>query len=221
MRVRYAGILAGVPWPALPTLAGAPWAHAIAAPVESPLPPAAPPSAVSIVLGPDIPNGEREAVAVAARYPRAICVEGAAATADAVRAALGRAGVVHVIAHAGRRGDDPTLSWLDLAGSRLTAADLARARTRTGCVVLSACDAAAPTGDTAAGLVSPASSLVGAGAGAVIAATEPVGHGDVHALLTSLHAGLAAGAPPHRALHDARRANDGNRAAESFVCLTR
>jgi CHAT domain-containing protein len=126
---------------------------------------------------------------------------------------------VHVIAHAGRRGDDPTLSWLDLAGSRLTAADLARARIESRCVVLSACDAAAPAGDTAAGLISPASSLVGAGARAVIAATEPVGHGDVHALLERLHAGLAAGAPPHRALHDARAANDGNRAAESFVCL--
>jgi hypothetical protein len=221
VRVRYAGILAGVPWPALPTLARAPWAHAIAAPVASAAERAGPPGAVSIVVGPDIPNGAREADAVAARYPRATRVDGAAATADAVCAALGHAGVVHVIAHAGRRGDDPTLSWLDLAGSRLTAADLAGARIRSGCVVLSACDAAAPAGDTAAGLISPASSLVGAGAPAVIAATEPVGHGDVHALLERLHAGLAAGTPPHRALHEARAANDGNRAAESFVCLTR
>src|SRR5262249_4840755 len=97
---------------------------------------------------------------------------------------------------------------------------LVAGRVRAGCVVLSACEAAAAAGDVSAGIVTPAAIIVRRGAAAVVAATDPVHHDDAEELMDALHARLAAGAPTADALREAREAVPDNPAATSFVCLT-
>jgi CHAT domain-containing protein len=144
----------------------------------------------------------------------------AAATPERALAALGRRGIVHIAAHAGRRGDDPLLSWIELAGGALSNGTLVSEEVRAGCVVLSACEAAAAAGDVSAGIVTPAAIIVRRGATSVIAATDPVHHDHAEELMDALHGLLAQGLSAPLALARARAAQAANPAATSFLCLT-
>jgi CHAT domain-containing protein len=186
----------------------------------SPAPAVSPAGDVTVIVGPEIPNGASEATRVAGHYPRVELIDGGAATPARALTALGRHGVVHLAAHAGRRGDDPLLSWIELAGGALSNATLGGERVRAGCVVLSACEAAAAAGDVSAGIVTPAAIIVRCGASAVVAATDPVHHDAAETLMDGLHAHLAAGASPPEALRAARLHQPENPAADSFICLT-
>jgi CHAT domain len=219
LRISYPSALAAIPWTALPTLKTAEWA--VSAAVVAALEPGPPrrDAGLSVIVGPDVPNGADEARAVRDCYPDGRLFDGPEATIASACQRLSAPGVVHVAAHAGRRGDDPTLSWIDLADGRLTCRDLRRTAIRADCVVLAACDAATPAGDLAAGVVTPARTLLAGGAAAVIAPTEPVEHVATTAFLTTVHRGLAQGLEPARALAQARREHVGSTAAGSFVCL--
>jgi CHAT domain-containing protein len=147
-------------------------------------------------------------------------LQDAAATPARALGALGGRGIVHIAAHAGRRGDDPLLSWIELAGGALSNAALVSEPVRASCVVLSACEAAAAAGDVSAGIVTPAAIIVRRGAKAVIAATDPVHHDHAEELMDELHGQLARSVPAPVALARARAAQAANPASTSFVCLT-
>jgi hypothetical protein len=219
LRISYPSALAAIPWAALPTLATTEWAVSAASATE--LERGRPPrtAGLSVIVGPDVPNGADEAEAVRGCYPDGRLLDGGDATIAGACQRLSDPGVVHVAAHAGRRGDDPTLSWIDLADGRLTCRDLRRTAIRADCVVLAACDAATPAGDLAAGVVTPATTMLAVGAAAVIAPTEPVEHQATTAFLTTVHRGLAGDLEPARALALAREQHAGTSAAGSFVCL--
>jgi tetratricopeptide (TPR) repeat protein len=218
LHVTAAPRLAFVPWGALGGLRAQTWSLVVAAGV----PPRAATASdeVTVIVGPDLPNGASEAQRVAGHYAAATLFDADAATPQEALAALGRGGIVHLAAHAGRRGDDPLLSWIELAGGALSNSTLVAERVRAGCVVLSACEAAAAAGDVSAGIVTPAAIIVRRGAAAVVAATDPVHHDDAEELMDALHARLAAGEPTADALRTARAALPDNPAAASFVCLT-
>ena len=153
LHVTAAARLAFVPWAALRGLQPLTWSLVVAAGVAPR--PAAPSGDVTVIVGPDVPNGASEARRVASHYASSVLLDADAATPQEALAALGRNGIVHLAAHAGRRGDDPLLSWIELAGGALSNSTLVAERVRAGCVVLSACEAAAAAGDVSAGIVDP------------------------------------------------------------------
>ena len=211
--------LAFVPWAALPALDGHTWSLVVAAGMGAPgLRTEDDPA--TVIVGPDLPNGASEARRIASHYADPTVLQEAAATPARALAALGGGGIVHIAAHAGRRGDDPLLSWIELAGGALSNGTLIAERVRAGCVVLSACEAAAAAGDVSAGIVTPAAIIVRRGAAAVIAATDPVHHDDAEELMDALHGLLAEGLPAPLALARARAAQAANPASTSFLCLT-
>jgi hypothetical protein len=210
--------LAFVPWAALPALDPHTWSLAVAAGMGDPAATAA--GAATVIVGPDLPNGASEARRIAAHYAAPTVLQEAAATSARALAALGGRGIVHIAAHAGRRGDDPLLSWIELAGGALSNATLVSQPVRASCVVLSACEAAAAAGDVSAGIVTPAAIIVRRGATAVIAATDPVHHDHAEELMDELHGLLAGGEPAPAALARARAAQAANPASTSFLCLT-
>jgi tetratricopeptide (TPR) repeat protein len=210
--------LAFVPWGALHGLQPLTWSLVVAAGIVAP--PPASSGGVTVIVGPDLPNGASEARRVAGHYASSALYDADAATPQRALDALARRGIVHLAAHAGRRGDDPLLSWIELAGGALSNSTLVAERVRAGCVVLSACEAAAAAGDVSAGIVTPAAIIVRRGAAAVIAATDPVHHDDAEELMDALHGRLAAGALTADALREARAAVPHNPAATSFICLT-
>ena len=162
LHVTAAARLAFVPWGALRGLRPLTWSLVVAAGVAPQ--PAAPSGDVTVIVGPDLPNGASEARRVASHYASSVLLDADAATPQEALAALGRHGIVHLAAHAGRRGDDPLLSWIELAGGALSNSTLVAERVRAGCVVLSACEAAAAAGDVSAGIVTPAAIIVRRGA---------------------------------------------------------
>ncbi len=211
--------LAFVPWAALPALDTHTWSLAVAAGMGDP-PAATDDDTATVIVGPDLPNGASEAGRIAAHYTAPTVLQDAAATPARTLGALGGRGIVHIAAHAGRRGDDPLLSWIELAGGALSNATLVCEPVRASCVVLSACEAAAAAGDVSAGIVTPAAIIVRRGAAAVIAATDPVHHDHAEELMDELHGLLARGTTAPVALARARAAQAANPASTSFLCLT-
>jgi len=193
------GTLHGLPWAALPPLAGrafalvpsaTAWLRAVAAA----------PSGGRVVLaaGPDLPHAEAEVLELADAYPRALLLRGPAATAEAVRRALQGAALAHVAAHGEFREDNALFSHLRLADGPLMAYDLEELAAPPHVVVLSACDTGRTGGgDGTLGMVGV---LLGLGTAAVIASVAPVRDEDARAFMTGLHAGLRAGLSPARAL---------------------
>jgi tetratricopeptide (TPR) repeat protein len=200
------GQLQAVAWAALPTCAGravtvvpsaAAWLRATTAPpVTGP---------AVLVAGPRLPDGEKEVAALAAGRPGATVLTGAAATAGAVCAALGSAGLAHLATHGCFRADAPLLSTLELSDGPLTAYELERLDRAPGVVVLSACDSglsAVRPGDELLGL---GAVLLGTGTRTLIASVLPVPADRTADLMLDLHAGLRAGAGPAAALAAAQR----------------
>jgi tetratricopeptide (TPR) repeat protein len=219
LRLTAAARLAFVPWAALPALDAHTWSLVVAAGMGVP-PAVAADDPATVIVGPDLPNGASEARRIAAHYPSPTVLQAEAATPLRALDALGRRGIVHIAAHAGRRGDDPLLSWIELAGGALSNATLVSEPVRASCVVLSACEAAAAAGDVSAGIVTPAAIIVRRGATAVVAATDPVHHEHAEELMDALHGLLAQGQPAPVALARARSQQAANPATTSFLCLT-
>lgn len=210
------GALHGLPWAALPSLAGraltvvpsaASWLRALRGPRR--------PGHVALVAGPDLAHADDEVAAVRSWYPDAVVLTGAAATADAVRTALDGAATAHLAAHGTFRSGNALFSSLRLADGPLITYDLEHLRRPPRLMVLSACDAGRAdvrAGEAVMGMVGCALSY---GTATVVAGVTPVGDAAARALMTGLHERLAAGTSPAEALAATPR----DPAALGFVCF--
>ncbi len=211
-----AGMLHGLPWPALPSLTGravtvvpsaASWLRATRAPSRA--------GHVAAVAGPGLAHARDEAEAVGARHPGALVLTGAEATAEAVRAALDGAATAHIAAHGTFRSGNALFSGIRLADGPLITYDLERLSRPPGLMILSACDAG--RADVRAG--EAVMGMVGAnlafGTRTVIAGVTPVGDAAARDLMTGVHDLLAEGISPAEALAATPRTP----ATLGFVCF--
>ncbi|MBK7860106.1 MAG: CHAT domain-containing protein [Archangiaceae bacterium] len=202
---------------ALP-LHGAPLLHALPVhyvlDVGSSAEPAAPTRGALVVADPrgDLPFARLEAAGVsqALRESAPLVLSGRAASAPAVREALGRSDLFHYAGH-GSVGDSS--AWdarLPLADGQLTAADVLALPRVPELVVLSGCDTAraARGGAEPLGL---AQAFVAAGARVVIASTGTVADAAALRLVSSLYADAAP--TPETAVRALQRAADADRDA--------
>jgi len=211
-----AGTLHGLPWAALPSLAGraltvvpsaASWLRALRVPAS--------PGHVALVAGPGLACAADEVAAVRSRYPEARVLTGAAATADAVRTALDGAATAHLAAHGTFRPGNALFSSLRLADGPLITYDLERLRRPPRLMVLSACDAGRAdvrAGEAVMGMVGCALAF---GTATVVAGVTPVGDAAARDLMAGCHERLAAGLPPAEALAATPR----DPAALGFTCF--
>ncbi len=218
--------LHAVPWPSLPSLAAAAVEVAPSSAwwCQRPAPPSA--GEIALVAGPGLPGAASEVGELAARYPGARVLTGAAATVEATTRALDGAALAHLACHGRFRAENPLFSALELADGSLTVYDLERLTRAPAVVVLSACDSgvsAVRPGDELLGLLS---SLFALGTDAVVASAVPVPDLDTSALMLAFHDALGRGATAAAALGAARDAVDptsptGFVARTAFVCFGR
>jgi CHAT domain-containing protein len=152
-----------------------------------------------------LPHLRTEVAAIAfAHGGRAQCLEGAAATSAALRAAAPGADVLHLACHAQFRADNPAFSALHLADGPLTLHELAQWRLDAALAVLSACE-------TGRGRIAPGDEVLGlvrafrrAGVQEVVSTLWPVQDASSATLMTVFHAALARGEPAADALRQAQ-----------------
>ena len=155
---------------------------------------------VVALAGPDLAHAAAEAHAVAAAWPAAVAVTGAAAHCATALDALGSARVIHVAAHGRHEADNPLFSWVRLADGPLFAHELEGLSLAGATVVLAACEVGRATVRAGGGALGLASVLLRLGAEAVIAALAPVRDDLVAAIMPALHLELARGASPATAV---------------------
>ena len=207
--------LSGLPWAALPSLAGRPFTVAPSAAAwlrastaartrDGSAGEATRPSRVLLAHGPGLPGAADEVRRLATAYPGAEVLLGAEATVATVLARMDGADVVHLAAHGRLRVDNPMFSALELADGPLTVHDVERLHAAPRVVVLASCDAALGSvhpGDEVVGL---ANALLALGTRSVVAPVLPVPDEATSGLMTRLHDGLRHGSSPAAALAAAR-----------------
>jgi tetratricopeptide (TPR) repeat protein len=199
------GVLHGLPWSALPTLAGRPVSvvPSAAAWLQARRPDIFPHPREPVVLvaGPGLDHAEPEVTALARIHPGASVLCGPTATAETVRDALDGADLAHLAAHGEFRSGNALLSGLMMADGPLLAHDLEGLARPPRVVVLSACDAG-----RAEGVMGMASVLLAAGTTCVIASVTPVRDEPARDFMVAFHRLLAGGLSPARALATVPRA---------------
>ncbi|WP_131743239.1 CHAT domain-containing protein, partial [Actinomadura roseirufa] len=194
-----AGPLHGLPWAALPSLAGRPftvvpsagaWLRARAV--------TGAPGHTVLAAGPGLRHAGREIAALRPLYPGARVLDGWDARAESVRDALDGAAVAHVAAHGEFREGNALFSRLLLADGPLTVHDLDELAVPPRVLVLSACDIG--RGDEGDAVLGMAGVLLALGTATVVASVTPVGDAVAPEFMAAFHAGLAAGRSPARAL---------------------
>lgn len=193
------GVLRGLPWSALPGLAGRPvsvvpsataWLRA-----GRPDGAARPAGPVVLVAGPGLEHSEPEITALARIYPGASVLCGPAAKAETVRDALDGAELAHLAAHGEFRSGNALLSGPLMADGPLLTHDLEGLVRPPRVVVLSACDAG-----RAEDVMGMASVLLASGTTCVIASVTPVRDEPARDFMVAFHRLLATGLSPARAL---------------------
>lgn len=202
--------LVGVPWGALPPLAGA---HVRVAPSATAWHATSQRTAASdrivAVAGPDLALAGDEVDRVANRHGvRVRRLVAAEATCDAVRREVAGAALVHMACHGGLRTDSPTFSSLRLVDGPLTVHDLERLATPAHHWVLAACDLGASGRLAGAELEGVLAALLMGGAAGVVAAVVSVPDVATSDYMADLHGALASGASLAGAVHRARTARD-------------
>ncbi len=163
-----------------------------------------------------LPAADAEVEALAALFPGASTLQGAAATREALGAqAKGRA-VVHLATHGVLDSSKPEKSYIVLAGQHLGYLEipgLYQPLTDTGMVVLSACETAvplAPEGDAVQGggleIAGLANQFRRAGVPRLLASLWQVSDTSTQQLMVRFYEALAEGRPPPEALAVAQRA---------------
>ncbi|NDU77488.1 CHAT domain-containing protein [Actinomadura sp. DSM 109109] len=193
------GALHGLPWAALPSLAGRPftvvpsaraWLHARTRDPSG--------GHTVLVAGPGLLHADREITALRRLHPGAALLDGPRARAEPVRDALEGAALAHIAAHGEFHHGNALFSRLRLADGPLMVHDLDELADPPHLVVLSACDIGrADEGDAVLGM---AGALLALGTATVIASVLPVRDDATPAFMTAFHAALAAGTAPSRAL---------------------
>ncbi|HEU0090270.1 MAG TPA: CHAT domain-containing tetratricopeptide repeat protein [Pseudonocardiaceae bacterium] len=218
--------LQAVPWATLPSCAGRPVTLAPSAALwHAAQRPGTACGPVLAAAGPDLPGAQAEVETIASIYGgRSISLSGAAATVEAVGAALRGAGVAHLATHGRIRGDNPLFSSLRLADGPLTVYDLERFDAVPHTVVLAACDAGRSVvraGDEPLGLSAAFLSL---GTRQLVAAVVPIPDGAAVELMAGFHHLLAAGVSAAEALAQVQQQWAAgppgvSAAAAGFVCM--
>ncbi|MDN5861580.1 MAG: CHAT domain-containing protein, partial [Pseudonocardia sp.] len=196
------GSLAAVPWTLLAGLRGRPvtvapsatWWMAHRRPTRSGN------ARTVVAAGPGLRRAAEEATAVARQWPSSTTLLGPAATAEAVLARAGTAGVLHLAAHGRHEPDNPLFSSVELADGPLFGHDLPRAAALPPHVVLSACDLALVVerpGDESLGMTS---ALLHGGVSSVVAGVARVNDDIACRLMIAYHGALRAGRTPSAAL---------------------
>ena len=162
-------------------------------------------TSVSIVVGPHVPGGEREADLVASSYRSVRRLVGTVATVAATTELLETADVAHIACHGHFRADSPMFSSLDLADGPLTVYDLERLAVPPSTVVLPACTAGRSAVSVGDELIGTASALLGIGVHSVIAPITILNDTSTVEVMARLHEYLSAGVPPASALAAVRR----------------
>ncbi|CNE37996.1 Predicted ATPase [Mycobacterium tuberculosis] len=193
------GALHGLPWAALPSLAGRPFTVVPSAGAWLQARAAAPSDGHTVlVAGPDLDHADREGTALRALHPRARLLAGPDARAEPVRDALDGAALAHIAAHGEFREGNALFSRLRLADGPLMVHDLDELAAPPHLVVLSACDIGrADEGDAVLGM---AGALLALGTATVVASVTPVRDEATPAFMSAFHAAVAAGERPSRAL---------------------
>ena len=203
--------LSGVPWPALPGLAGVPVTVAPTASSWATTGTTLARPKVAVLTGPELPCAAAEADAVRACWDEAstnrpVSLVDAFASHD----------LLHVIAHGEHRGDNPLFSSLHLDEGLVVAHELEAVDLRASHVVLSACEVGRTThrpGDHPLGLTSM---LLSSGVTSVIAPVAPVNDELAATVMADYHRRLSAGVDAAAALATAVRDDP---QAGAFVCF--
>jgi CHAT domain-containing protein len=154
-----------------------------------------------LVAGPDLDEGEEEIRLLAGSVPEALVLTGAAASVEAVVAAMGECRVAHIAAHGTNRIDNPLFSSLRLADGSLSVYELNGLSSTPRTVVLSACHVGLPATEPGKELLGLVGGLVGAGSGTIVAGTLPLPDtAGTAGFMATFHAGMAHGLPPTAAL---------------------
>ncbi len=218
------GALHGVPWPVLPSCAGravsvtpsaALWLCAVRTPARA--------GPVVVAAGPGLSGAEEEARAVAAIHgcPPLLAE---AATVDAVLAALGTAGTVHLAAHGKLSTDNPLFSRLRLHDGPVMVHDVDRLARVPHTLVLASCDSGRSVVHTGDELLGLSATFIAHGTAQLVASVIPIPDAETVPLMVSLHRRLATGETAASALAAAqvelRDGDPGSRAAAAgFTCL--
>lgn len=201
--------LIGVPWGALPLLAGRAVRVVPSAMLWQLTRQRTPRSDdVVLVAGPDLRNAVPEVEAIAPCYTGARVLTHADATVDAVRAAAAGARTVHFACHGRLRSDSAAFSSLQLHDGPLTVHDLEHLPRSAHHWVLAACDLGSPGQLVGPELDGVLATLLLGGAAGVVAAVVSVPDLETHDLMTDLHRALASGSPLSHAVQFARDSAD-------------
>lgn len=197
------GVLAGLPWAMLPTLAGVPFTLATSVSrwlSDREDADAAAPTRAGFAAGPRVPRAEEELRRAASAWAPADVLPASAASVDDVIALAGRSDVLHLAAHGRHSADNPLFAGLELADGALFGYDVDLIPRVPSTVVLSACELGRSSvrwGEEALGMTRV---WLHAGTRCVIAAPVMVADAVAGELLAAVHAGLARGAAPADAL---------------------
>ncbi|MEU6430607.1 CHAT domain-containing protein [Microbispora sp. NPDC046973] len=220
------GPLHSLPWSLLPSCAGRPvtvapsatlW-HLARTRLAS-----ADGGRVVAVAGPRLPAAGPEAAAVGAIHDGTV-LAGAAASVEAVSAALSRAGLAHLAAHGHLSAENPLFSGIALADGPLMAYDVERLPRVPRTLVLAACDSGRSVVRTGDELMGLAVAFLARGTCQLVASVLPIPDAATTPVMVAFHERLAAGRPPAAALAEAQRAVRGDdprtaAAAAGFVCI--
>lgn len=194
------GRLHALPWNVLPSLRGRPcvaapsttaWLRARTIPEQEA-------SRVVLVAGPGLEHAEHETRTLRRFHPGALALEGPSARAETVRQAMDGARLVHMATHGEFRADNPMFSRLVLADGPLTVHDLEDLTAPPSTVVLSACDVGRAGADDA--MIGMVGVLLALGTRTVVASAAPVRDAASPRFMAELHALLARGVSPAKAL---------------------
>jgi len=159
-----------------------------------------------LIVAPDIadlPWVSDEARRVAALFPAATVLTGAAATLERVRQEARGRDTLHLATHGVFRADNPTYSALELADGWLSVGELGELSGGCALICLSACHtrmSGVGPGDELLGLTR---AVLGAGAGALVASLWAANDDTAPAYMEALYAGLRAGRGRAASLRDA------------------
>ncbi|MGM7679069.1 CHAT domain-containing protein [Microbacterium sp. A94] len=195
------GILSGIPWGMLPTMAARPFtlATSMSRWVQERGSGSQPISA-GFAAGPRVPRAVEEVRAAASVWRDAHVLTGDEARVEAVTAMAGRVDVLHIAAHGKHAVDNPLFAGFDLADGTLFGYDVDLIPHAPDTVILSACELGRSSvrwGEEALGMTRV---WLHAGTRSVIAAGAVVPDDVASELLSAVHTGLSRGDAPAVAL---------------------